>query len=463
MIKNGIDYDVVCVGSGPASLFAALELVKHISGKRIAIFEKGPKREKRTDDNLISGLGGSGAFSDGKLTLPNRDYPESLNVGGHLQSLIGTGRYLELTERVSDIYSEYGGRANVYEEDDAAIRKLVVRAATFGLRLTPTRVRHFGSDLAPVITDNIAETLRKEGVSIFLETQVVEIKKTGDSFVIYTEGDYGGTVRSRYVIAAPGREGAAWLAKQVSTLSIKIQPRQAGVDIGVRVEVAEEIMSPLTDYLYDPKVEYYPKPFEDKVRTFCVCPKGQVVVEKYHNLLTTVNGHSLYERPLSRNTNFAVLVSAFFTEPFKEPLKYAGRVSELANMLGSNVLVQRLGDLKAGRRSTAERIAKGFTRPSLEEATPGDLGYAIPYRPLHCVLGILEALDNIVPGVNGEHTLLYGNEVKFYSSNVKTSSDFEAAPGFFVVGDGAGMTRGLLQSSCSGIVAAEAVARKLKK
>ena len=433
---------------------------------KITIFEKGSDRKQRTEDNLTSGLGGAGAFSDGKLTLPNLKYPKSLEIGGRLASIIGEERFLQIVDRVDRIYSEFGGRLNIYEDGkDKQIKELVERAADFDLELIPTRVRHFGSDLSPKIIKNITKELRRRGVEILVDTPVETITQTGgklsnEDFLL----DIGGKnikYKARYVVAAPGRDGADWLAKQAESLGIEVQPRHSSVDIGVRVEVRSHTMKPLIDYLYDPKIVCYPKPFENRTRTFCVCPYGEVLIEKYQGLFTTVNGHSLFEKPLSNNTNFAILVSADFTEPFNEPLRYAGRVSELANMLGGKVLVQRLGDLRVGRRSNPEKIDRGLVKPTLKEATPGDLSFALPYRHLSNILGILEAMDNIAPGINGDNTLLYGNEVKFYSSRVKTSQDLEAMQNFFVAGDGAGNTRGMLQSSVAGIIVAEAIAKRI--
>lgn len=454
--------DVAIIGSGPAGLFAALELSRRRPQCRIAIFEKGPDREERTEDNLISGFGGSGAYSDGKLTFPNVAYPRSLEVGGQLASIIGQQRYLQILKRVDALYTEFGGRPDFYEEGkDEKIRELVEKAFNFKLRLIPTAVRHFGSDLSPQIIKNIKKELERRGVQIYLETLVETIKKDGSTFLLKFSGRDSGCCRTRFVVAAPGRGGAAWLAKQANALKIEVQPRQTSVDIGIRVETRSHILAPLTDYLYDPKIEFYPKPFENKTRTFCVCPFGEVIVEKYQGLFTTANGHSLFEKHLSENTNFAMLVSASFTEPFHEPLSYAGRVSELANMLGGKVLVQRLGDLRSGRRSNPEKISRGLVEPTLKEATPGDLSFALPYRHLTNLLGTLEALDNVAPGINGDDTLLYGNEVKFYSSRVMCTGDLEAMSNFFVAGDGAGFTRGLLQSSASGIVAAEAILKRM--
>lgn len=455
---------VIIVGAGPAGLSAALELSKN-PNLEILIFDKGPHIKERTKDNLVSGLGGAGAFSDGKLTLPDPDYPKSLEVGGQLVSIIGQERYFELVDYVNGhIYTEFGGRPGVYEKDKKKIQELVDRASTFELRITPTRTRHFGSDLAPKIVKNIAKELKKRGVDIRLETPVKSIKKEGNRFSVRTGGKSAGLYKAKYVIAAPGRDGARWLTSQAELLGIEVLPREMYVDVGVRVEVPDQIFAPLTDCLYDVKIEYYPRPFDDRVRTFCVCLSGEVVAEKYRGLLTTVNGHSLYEKPLSKNTNFALLVSVKFDKPFKDPLKFARGVSERANELAGGedrVLVQRLGDLRKGQRSTEERIAKGFVEPSLKEAVPGDITFAVPYRQMTDILGMLKALDKIAPGVNGEHTLLYAAEVKFYSSRIKTGEDFETSiPGFYVAGDGSGYTRGLMQSSMMGVIVAKSILKK---
>lgn len=464
MERKSNDFDVIIIGSGPAGMFAGLELSKLCPNKKIAIFEKGPYRLERTEDNLTSGWGGAGTFSDGKLTLPNLKFPQSLSVGGHLVSMIGKWKFLKLIEYVNQIYTDFGGRSEIYEKNEEKIQELVERASRCDLRIIPTRIRHFGSDLVPKIAKSIKEELQQRGVEIFLETPVKSIQKSSNKFLVKIEN--GDLYKSKYLLAAPGREGADWLVRQAEILGLEIQPRQTSVDIGVRVEVQNHILRPLTDYLSDPKIEYYSKLFKDKVRTFCVCKNGQVVVEKYRGLLTTVNGHSLYEKPLSGNTNFAILVSVNFTKPFKDPLEFAKSISENANRLAGKgkVLVQRLGDLRDGRRSTDEKIAEGFVEPTLKEATPGDIGFVIPYRFMFSILGMLKALDKIAPGLNGDHTLLYAAEVKFYSSRIKTSPELETVlPGLFVAGDGAGISRGLVQSSASGIIAAQALAKRLKK
>ncbi len=453
---------VIIVGSGPTGLFTALELSKN-SDLEILILEKGPFREVRTEDNLISGIGGAGAFSDGKLSLPNSDYPRSLNVGGQLVSVVGEKEFLKLVRQVDQTYTRFGGRPDNFGNNGAKIQELMDKAEVFGLRVIPTKVRHFGSDLAPEIIKNIVAELQERGVQIYSESPVKRIRKEGKRFLVKIAGENSGLFESSYLVAAPGREGADWLSGQARKLGAEIQPRQTSVDIGVRVEVKAHILKPITDYLYDPKIEYFPKPFEDRVRTFCVCPRGEVLIEKYRGLLTTVNGHSLFEKSLSENTNFALLVSVNFTEPFKEPIKFAQSISENANRLAGEgrVLVQRLGDLRNGRRSKSEKITQWLVKPTLKEATPGDISFVIPYRHLTGILKMLEVLDKIAPGVNGENTLLYAAEVKFYSSRIKTSKELEARENFFVGGDGAGITRGLVQSSASGIIIARAIIKRI--
>ena len=424
---------VIIVGTGPTGMFAALELSKN-PNLEILMFDSGPDRKTRTENNLTSGWGGAGAFSDGKLTLPHSNYPQSLKVGGQLSSIIGKEKFLETIGRVNQIYSEFGNRLGDKKKlenhdiiKEQQIQKLVDKASIFGLRLTPTVVHHFGSDLSPEIARSIKMELEHHQVQIYLETPVKSVRSKNSGFLVKTIGKYASEYNGDYVIVAPGRDGADWLAQEAEVIGIEIEPRTTSVDIGVRVETLQHVLSPLTDYLYDPKIEFYPKPFEDKVRTFCACPYGEVLIEKYRNKLVTVNGHSLYEKQLSRNINFAILVSVNFTEPFKEPLKYAARISELANMLGGKVLIQRLGDLKAGRRSVPAKINRGLVEPTLKEATPGDLSFALPHRFLTSILGMIEALDKIAPGVNGDDTLLYGNEVKFYSSRIKTTSEIGRA------------------------------------
>jgi uncharacterized FAD-dependent dehydrogenase len=271
--------------------------------------------------------------------------------------------------------------------------------------------------------------------------------------------DDGTEVISRVVIVAPGREGSRWFEREARRLGLSLLNNP--VDVGLRVEVPAEVMEPLTKVTYEPKLIYYSRSFDDRVRTFCVNPYGEVVKEHLKGVWT-VNGHSYAERKTD-NTNFAILVSTFFTEPFNEPLSYGRYIARLANFLGMGVIVQRLGDLRQGRRSTPERIEKGLVRPTLKDATPGDLSFALPYRYMQDILEMLEAMDGLAPGVNSRHTLLYGIEVKFYCRQVKLSEELETeVKHLFAVGDGAGISRGLIQASVSGVVAARAALKRLE-
>lgn len=448
---------VAIIGSGPAGLFAALELSVN-PDIEIAIFEKGPLREARTEDNVTAGWGGAGAFSDGKLVL-------STKVGGqHLPLVLGSAKFMDLMKKVDRTFLQFGGRQEIYEQNKNKIRELVEKASAFDLRLTPTKTRHFGSDCAPLIVNNIKEELERRGVQIYLETPIESIEKRDDKFFVKAIGKNVCEYEVNYVIAAPGRDGADWLADQAQRFGL-VLPQQTVVDIGVRVEVRDFILKPITDYLYDPKfIIKKTRTTGDRVRTFCVCPNGEVIVERYRGVLTTVNGHSFERNPSgkSRNTNFAILVSVTFDEPFKDPLRFGRHISELANMLSGKVMVQRLGDLVAAqeRRSTLIRLeeVRDLIVPTLKKAVPGDLGFAMPYRFMRGILEMLERLNNMAPGVWSEHTLLYFPEVKFYSSRIETSDDLETAvKGFFVAGDGAGISRGIMHASISGIVAAQSI------
>jgi uncharacterized FAD-dependent dehydrogenase len=281
---------------------------------------------------------------------------------------------------------------------------------------------------------------------------------TADGRVTGVHAKQGEMLTAPYIVVAPGREGADWLTHIAHDLdlSLSINP----VDIGVRVELPAHVLAPLTDLLYEPKFQYFSSAFDDRVRTFCVCPYGEVVTEWAGDVLT-VNGHS-YANIKTENTNFALLVSKNFTEPFKEPTAYGKYIARLANLLSGGIIVQRLGDLRAGRRTTDQRLERCITRPTLKEATPGDLNLVLPYRYVVNILEMLDALDKVAPGVASRHTLLYGVEAKFYSSRLKLTRDLETeVTNLFAAGDGAGVTRGLVQASASGILAAREILRRL--
>ncbi len=450
------DYDVIIVGAGPAGIFAALELVKR-DGLRVLMLEKGPDIEKRECPARVgkcrkcrtcaitSGWGGAGAFSDGKLSL-------SPEVGGWLQEYVGTRMLRDLIHHVDGLYLEFGAPPRVFGDDPEKVEEWRRRAVLHNLVLTPCPFRHMGTEYCRRLLVDIRSFL--EG-KVDIETgTAVEAVLAEEGRVTGVRTTSGSELRAPYVIAAPGREGADWLAGEMGRLGVGSQNNQ--VDIGLRVEVPAPVLEPLTNDLYEPKIHYFSRRFEDRVRVFCMNPYGEVCVERYGDVLT-VNGHSYAERR-TENTNFALLVSTTFTEPFREPIAYGKYIARLANLLGEGILVQRLGDLLAGRRSTARRIARSTVRPTLPDATPGDLSFALPYRYISDILEMLEAMDRLCPGLNSRDTLLYGVEVKFYSSRLELGKDLQTeVRGLYAVGDGAGITRGLVQASASGIVAARSI------
>jgi uncharacterized FAD-dependent dehydrogenase len=456
------NYDVIIVGAGPAGIFAALELTQS-TRPRVLILDKGPALEKRRCPSrekgrcikcatcaLMSGWGGSGAFSDGKLTLTTQ-------VGGLLAEIRGEGEAQQLVREVDELWVRFGANGEPYDGDIDRIEEVARKASLVGLRLQHYPIRHLGTERSGDILGAMYNELVWRGVEVRTRTEVVRVL-TESGCVTGVETETGETLSAPYVVAAPGREGADWLTEMARylKLSLSINP----VDIGVRVELPAHVFAPLTDLLYEPKFLYFSSAFDDRVRTFCVCPYGEVVTEWAGDVMT-VNGHS-YAEIKTDNTNFALLVSKNFTEPFKEPTAYGKYIARLANLLSGGIIVQRLGDLRAGRRTTDQRLERCITRPTLKEATPGDLNLVLPYRYVVNILEMLDALDNVAPGVASRHTLLYGVEAKFYSSRLKLTRDLETeVHNLFAAGDGAGVTRGLVQASASGMVAAREILRRL--
>jgi len=449
-------YDVIIVGSGPAGMFSALELVKLCPALKVAVFEKGMIRKPGRANSVTSGWGGAGAFSDGKLTL-------SPAVGGQLEDFISEDQFSELMNYTESLYLGFGGdRDRIFGGSSPESEELRRKALAANLDLVMYKIRHLGTDKTYQIVENIRNHLQADNVDIYINAEVETVEKDDDHFVVsvsMSDADGAKTVRvfeSDKVIISPGREGAEWFVGEAKRLGLKMRNR--GVDVGLRVEVRTETLKHITELLYELKAIYYSKTFDDKVRTFCMCPYGFVAIENYRGLIT-VNGHS-YTNRKSGNTNFALLVTETFTEPFDDPLKYGQSVSRLANLLGGTVLVQRLGDLRAGRRSTPARIQRGIVTPTLKQATPGDLSLVIPYRQMVDILEMLDAMESIVPGIASKHTLLYGVEIKFYSSHVEMREGFETAiDGMYAIGDGAGITRGLMQASMCGVIAARHIAK----
>jgi len=451
---------VIIVGAGPAGIFSALELTEK-TNLSVLVLDRGAEIDQRKCPSsrglechhcepcsILSGWGGAGAYSDGKLTL-------STEVGGWLNEYVSEKELKALVKYVDDIYLKFGASEQVFGGDTDAVDEIERQAAAAGLRLIRQEVRHMG-------TEKCADTLRMMRKE--LNSKITFMPRTDVKGLIIENHSVKGveTVNGerflgKYVIVAPGRGGAEWLQTEAQIRGLKTVNNP--VDVGVRVEVSATAMERLTKVLYEPKLVYYSKLFDDMVRTFCVSPYGEVTTESYDGVLT-VNGGSYAERKTD-NTNFAILVSTSFTEPFKEPIAYGKYIARLSNLLSGGVMVQRLGDLVAGRRSTPERLTRSVVTPSLKNATPGDLSFVLPYRYLQDIREMLQALDVIAPGVHSRDTLLYGVEVKFYSSHLQLTNSLETKiPNLFTIGDGAGVTRGLIQASASGVIVAREILKR---
>ena len=453
-----MNYDVVIVGAGPGGIFAAYELIKNNANLSVAIFDIGHPLEKRICPidgkkikscincktcSIMSGFGGAGAFSDGKYNITN-------DFGGSLHEHIGKQKAIELMNYVDEINMSHGGEGTkIYSTANTSLKKLCLQNK---LNLLDAKVRHLGTDKNSVVLKNIYDIL-KEKVTFYFETTVKDVKANDDGFTIVTES--GDEYECKKCIISVGRSGSSWMEKLCKKL--KIPTKSNRVDIGVRVELPAEIFSSLTDELYESKIVYRTEKFEDYVRTFCMNPNG-IVVNENTNGIVTVNGHSYEDSTLkTKNTNFALLVSKHFSEPFKDSNGYGESIARLSNMLGGGVIVQRFGDLIRGRRSTEKRIEENTTVPTLS-ATPGDLSLVLPKRILDGIIEMIFALDKVAPGTANDDTLLYGVEVKFYNMEVAIDDNLETRlKGLYVIGDGSGVTHSLSHASASGIYVARQI------
>lgn len=466
-------YDVVIIGAGPAGIFAAIELAKSHRDLHVLIIDKGRTIEKRNCParvtgkcvncdpcSIVNGWSGAGAFSDGKLS-------HSAEVGGRIKDYISEDKAMELIKYVDNIYLEFGAPDEVHGLNSRRVEDIAYEASKFNIKLIPCPVRHLGTELSYEVLKRMYMHLINNTNTEFLELTTAKDILVDNGIVkgvvIEKKGGDKSVVDADYVIAAPGRGGAEWLTDQAKKLGIKTENNE--VDIGVRVEVPNSIMDHLTRDLYEAKLVYYSDTFENKVRSFCMNPAGFVSEEHYDGQIAVVNGHSYADANMkSDNTNFALLVSTKFTEPFNQPIEYGKYIAKLSNMLtGGGIMVQRLGDLLHGRRTDYDRLKKSTTIPTLKSAVPGDLSFVLPQRHLTSIVETLKAFDHIAPGLYSKNTLLYGVEVKFYSSKLKVNNEFQTAVNnFYTVGDGAGITRGLMQASVTGISVARSILEKIR-
>ncbi|MEB3851271.1 MAG: NAD(P)/FAD-dependent oxidoreductase [Desulfurococcales archaeon] len=461
-------YDVAIIGAGPAGLFSALALAAEAArGRaRVSLIDAGLPVSKRRCPlrtlgrcvyckpcHIMQGVGGAGTFSSGIINLRP-------DVGGDLDKLLGSWDEAQrLVELVDRVFLRFGApRDRLYEPDPGRASELERKAVKAGAKFIPLRQRHMGTENTVKVIAAMEEYLVASGVKLLTSTVVKHLKPSGDVFLLETSR---GVLEARTVILAPGRSGATWLAEEAQRLGIETEP--GPLDVGVRVEVPYRVMEPLTSVVWDPKVIFYTKTFDDKARTFCTNPGGFVIEEYYPDGTVGVNGET-YSSRRSRNTNFAFLVTIKLTNPMEDPLEYGKSIARMATKLGGGrPLVQRLGDLAAGRRSTWDRIERSVVEPTLKTATPGDISMALPFRVVTDILEGLERLDDLAPGVWSKHTLLYAPEVKYYALRVKvrTPSMETSVEGIYAAGDGAGLSRGINIAAATGYLAALGAAGRL--
>ena len=446
-----MNYDVIIIGAGPGGIFSAYELVQKKPELKVAVFEAGHALNKRhcpidgvkikscincKSCSIMSGFGGAGAFSDGKYNITN-------DFGGTLYEYIGKRQAIELMQYVDDINMAYGGKGTkLYSTAGTKFKKECIQ---HDLHLLDASVRHLGTDINYIVLENLFAYLENKA-DFFFDTPVETVKILENGYEVVTADK---SYSCDKCIFSVGRSGSKWMEKVCKELDIPTKSNR--VDIGVRVELPADVFSHLTDELYESKIVYRTEKYGDKVRTFCMNPKGAVVNENTNGIIT-VNGHS-YEDPAKQteNTNFALLVAKHFSEPFKDSNGYGESIARLSNMLGGGVIVQRFGDLIRGRRSTQSRIDEAFITPTLQ-ATPGDLSLVLPKRILDGIIEMIYALDKVAPGTANDDTLLYGVEVKFYNMEVEVNKKLESRyKGLYIIGDGSGITHSLSHASASGV------------
>ena len=453
--------DVLIVGAGPAGIFTALEMLRQGSKKKITILEKGAAIEHRhcpkvsTGEcmkcrpycHITTGFSGAGAFSDGKLSL-------SYEVGGELPQLIGEEYARRMIDYTDRIYLDFGADTHIEGlEKSEELKQIRLRAIRAGLKLVDCPIRHLGTEKAQILYGEIQRYLLEHGVEIEFGCSCLNLLLEKEKCVGVTVEKAGvrRDISADEVVVATGRRGADWLEKLCGEHGIAHQP--GTVDIGVRVEVRSEVMETVNRVLYESKLVGYPKPFKDKVRTFCQNPGGFVSQENYDNNLAVVNGHS-YKELKTENTNLSILCSHNFTEPFNQPIAYAQKVGELTNMLANNhILVQRFGDILDGKRTWQKELSRSNVRPTLPDAVAGDITSAMPYRAMTNIVHFMQAMDEVVPGFAAGETLLYSPELKFYSNRVKMDAELNTnIQGLHCLGDSSGWTRGLMMASVMGVI-----------
>lgn len=463
-------YDVIIIGAGPSGIFCAYELKRKKPDMKVLLIEKGRSIEKRECPkrktkvcmgcrpcSITTGFAGAGAFSDGKLSL-------SPDVGGTLPEILGYEKASELIHEADEIYLAFGADRKVYGiEDYQAIENIRAKAIRANLKLIECPIRHLGTEEGYKIYTRLQEHLIQSGVEIRFMTMVQDIL-VQDGRAVGVVTDQKEEFYAPQIVAGVGREGSEWFANLCKEHGI--ETRNGTVDVGVRVEVRDEVMKELNEKLYEAKLVYYTPTFDDKVRVFCTNPSGEVATEYYEGGLAVVNGHAYKSLDMkTKNTNFALLVSKNFTDPFRSPIEYGKHIAQLGNMLsGGKILLQRYGDFRRGRRTTEERLLRNNITPTLKDAVPGDLSLVFPHRIMVAIDEMIRALDKVTPGIASDETLLYGVEVKFYSNKVVVDPRFETnLKGLRAMGDGASITRGLQQASANGLYVARCILEDTRK